>query len=138
MSLTTLRDDGPPVWICDVCHFEVTKMLLRASDGAVGPDRREVQDICPNDGTSLRRLTWKEDAQRADRVAIEQMKRADAAEAKLEQPCEGCRRVQQALGELETSLRSRLLFGNFDEPIDDAGVRLIRVILTKFAAVEEK
>lgn len=77
-------EDGPPGrWICQTCGFQVTKAFLRAHDGAVGIDARPVEDVCPNDGTSLRRITWKEDSEDANRVALEQMKRADALEQQL-------------------------------------------------------
>jgi hypothetical protein len=63
----------------------LTKAILRASDGAVGMDTREVQDICPNDGTTLRRVTWQEEAADANRVAMEQMKRVVQLETTIAQ-----------------------------------------------------
>lgn len=80
----TAEADGPPgVWLCVTCGFVAMKALLRACDGAVGIDRRDVQDVCPNDGTSLRRQTWKEACEAADRIGLEQTKRAESAEAQL-------------------------------------------------------
>lgn len=77
---------GPPGhWICPTCGFVLMKMMLRPSDMAVGIDARDVQDICPNDGSSMRRKTWKEDALDSDRVGREQMKRADELESKLQE-----------------------------------------------------
>jgi hypothetical protein len=94
-GMALVEQDGPGHrWVCQTCGFTVMKAFLRASDGAVGPDTREVEDVCPNDGTSLRRLTWKEDAAAAYCVGLEQMKRADAAEAALA-------RVTQERGEGE-------------------------------------
>jgi hypothetical protein len=88
-ALATALADGPPgQWICRTCGFRLSTMLLRASDGAVGIDVRPVEDICPNDGSSMRPVTWKEDALNSDRVGIEQMKRADAAEARLRELCD--------------------------------------------------
>lgn len=76
--------DGPgDRWVCRTCGFMLTKAILRASDGAVGMDTREVHDVCPNDGFSLRRVTWKEEAADANRVGLEQMKRADELETAL-------------------------------------------------------
>ena len=57
--------------------------MLRAADMAVGIDTREHNEVCPNDATPMRRKTWKEDALDADRVAREQMARAEGAEAEL-------------------------------------------------------
>lgn len=74
-------DDGQ--WICETCGFRLTRAILRAFDGAVGMDRKEVEDICPNDGTSLRRLTWREDAENANRVGLEMFKRNSELEAQL-------------------------------------------------------
>jgi hypothetical protein len=71
----------PGAWVCDTCGFRLQKMILRACDGAVGVSRDAVTDICQNDGTSLRPLTWKEDAESS--VGIEYMKRAEAAEARI-------------------------------------------------------
>ncbi len=74
-------DIGPPgQWRCPTCGFVLMKMKLRASDMAVGVDARPVEDVCPNDGASLRPKTWKEDALDSDRVGREQMHRADIAE----------------------------------------------------------
>ena len=56
--------EGPPGdWICQTCGFALHKRFLRSSDMAIGIDAREVQDICPNDGSSMRRVTWKEMAE---------------------------------------------------------------------------
>ena len=75
--------DVPDQWKCETCGFVLTKAILRASDGAVGMDTREIHDICPNDGTSLRRVTWREDAENANRVGLEMFKRAEEATTKL-------------------------------------------------------
>lgn len=73
-----VRDIGPPGrWVCPTCGFQLTKAILRPSDGAVGVDASPVEDICQNDGSSLRQVTWKEDAEDANRVGLESMKRAD-------------------------------------------------------------
>lgn len=82
-ALQQQRDEAiyvPHQWKCAMCGFVVSKMLLRASDGAVGIDRREIQDVCPNDGTSLTRVTWEESALESGERAIAEMKRAEAAE----------------------------------------------------------
>lgn len=73
----------PNQWVCRICGFCVTKMVLRADDGAVGIDTSEVHDICPNDGFSLRRLTWEQNATEAHDEWRKANERAEAAEAKL-------------------------------------------------------
>lgn len=75
----------PGAWVCNTCGFRLQKMKIRAADMAVGVDNAVVEDICPNDGTSMRALTWKEDAEASDRVGREYMARADAADALLRQ-----------------------------------------------------
>lgn len=45
-------------WQCPICGFVLHKLLLRASDGAVGinPDNHRPSDPgepCPNDGATL-------------------------------------------------------------------------------------
>jgi len=78
-AVASLEDVGPPGrWICPTCGFSLTRAILRASDGAVGVDTNPLFNICTNDGASLRQVTWKEDAEDANRVGLEQMKRADA------------------------------------------------------------
>src|SRR5690242_14381183 len=37
----------------------------------------------------------------------------------------------QPIADLRESLRSRLLFGSFDEPLDESGLRIVRVILSR-------
>lgn len=80
----TSEDLGPPgQYICRTCGFVAMKMLLRASDMAVGVDARPVVEACPNDGQPLQPKTWKEDALDSDRVGREQMRRADALQDRL-------------------------------------------------------
>jgi hypothetical protein len=101
VQLATLRTeqeamqrDGPPgLWKCHACGFQLTKAFMRASDGAVGVDRRPVEDICPNDGMSLRPVTWKEACDNAGDMAVLQMERATAAEAQ-------CATLRQALEQI--------------------------------------
>jgi hypothetical protein len=76
----------PNVWVCATCGFEVQKMFLRAADGAVGLDSREVQDICPNDGTSLSRRTWQQACGEAVKNAVRFMDEAEALRAKVTAP----------------------------------------------------
>ena len=58
-------------WVCPKCSFRLHKRILRASDGAVGVDLSEVGEPCPNDGETMQRLTWKQDAEDANRVALD-------------------------------------------------------------------
>lgn len=73
----------PNVWVCQTCGFEAHKMVLRAFDGAVGINSTEQQDICPNDGTSMRRRTWKEACDQAVQNAVAAFERAETAEQRV-------------------------------------------------------
>lgn len=74
----------PGEWVCDTCGFRLHKMTLRASDGAVGVSTEDVRDICNNDGTALRPVTWREEAEEARRIAMQQMDACRAAEHRAE------------------------------------------------------
>lgn len=53
----------PGKWICDKCSFVLLKKVLSVSSGAVGTDYNPKPDPCPNDGTTMRAYSWKEEAQ---------------------------------------------------------------------------
>lgn len=40
-------------WKCPVCGFILHKMLLRATDMAVGINLSTSREVCPNDGVTL-------------------------------------------------------------------------------------
>ena len=40
-------------WKCPLCGFILHKMLLRASDMAVGINLSTAREVCPNDGATL-------------------------------------------------------------------------------------
>src|ERR1700733_5560925 len=51
----------PNTFICEVCGFFLHKATIVASTGQVGIERGGYEpEPCPNDGTMLRRQTWKE------------------------------------------------------------------------------
>lgn len=73
----------PNIWICETCNFTLVRNFLRASDGAIGIDRTTIEDICPNDGTSMRRQTFQESSDQAAKSAVQWADRAIAAEAEV-------------------------------------------------------
>jgi len=73
----------PNIWICQTCGFTLTKAFLRAANGAVGVDSRDVEDVCPNDGTSMRRQTYRESADAASKTAVDLMERLNTANVQL-------------------------------------------------------
>lgn len=124
LALIVRGEEGVPgSWKCQACGFELTKAILRASDGAVGVGRRPVQDICPNDGTSLRPVTFEEDSEDANRVAFEQMKRADALEREREQLKAALTLAMNSLTAIDCSRQVAV-----DEPQRRAVAELRRVI----------
>ncbi len=76
-ELAALREQVyvPNQWVCPTCGFVLSKMLLRASDGAVGIDTTEVQEICSNDGSSLVRLTYEQASAENGKNAVENAQR---------------------------------------------------------------
>lgn len=50
----------PGQWRCAKCRFQLTQKNLNAADGTVTA-RDEAGDHCPNDGSPLWRVTWKQE-----------------------------------------------------------------------------
>ena len=51
----------PASFVCDECGFRLEKRTLIAQTGQVGIKKGgEEPDLCPNDGSVMRRVTWKE------------------------------------------------------------------------------
>lgn len=50
----------PGAWICDKCGFIVQKNTLHVADGTVSANVADECEGCPNDGSPLRSLTWRE------------------------------------------------------------------------------
>lgn len=72
----------PGEFCCAKCGFALSQFALSASTGAIS-DRDDPGEKCPNDGSPLWRVTWKQRAQEHYERAIAEMKRADEAEQKL-------------------------------------------------------
>lgn len=68
----------PGVWICPTCGFTLQKSYLHALDGTVSVDTRPVEEICQNDGASLRPQTWEQEANEARKVAMDALEREHA------------------------------------------------------------
>lgn len=77
----------PGDWICPLCHFRCHQRTLYAQTGDVGVNYSQPDD-CPNDGTPMERLTWKQDAEAANQIALDMVKEN--------------RRLRERLDELET------------------------------------
>lgn len=81
----------PGVWQCAECNFQVSKNILYVESGAVGADRTEDVEGCPNDGMLMQRVTWKQYCTRTEAAFITQVEAKVAAQervAELEaRPC---------------------------------------------------
>jgi hypothetical protein len=75
----------PGDWVCPRCSFRLHKRVMSAADGSVGVDASAEAEPCPNDGAPMQRLTWKQDAEEANRVALALMKELRAARERLEE-----------------------------------------------------
>jgi hypothetical protein len=89
-------DQGGDIYVpgefrCPKCGFFLSQFRLRAADGAIG-DRDEPGEHCPNDGSPLWRVTWKQRAEEHFERAVEEMKRANEAVAALPQAIAAARR----------------------------------------------
>lgn len=73
----------PGEWICPKCAFTLQKNFLYAMTGAVGTNNENVREVCPNDGVTLVRQTWEEQARIAIRIALDHATRAEALESEL-------------------------------------------------------
>lgn len=59
----------PGEWHCPMCSFRLHSRVLYAQTGDVGVNRKQAEP-CPNDGTEMQPLTWKQDAEEANRAAL--------------------------------------------------------------------
>jgi len=68
----------PGDWACPTCHFELHKRRLHAADGSVSVNDQDEAELCPNDGATLRRVTWLEHVDKMMRSIDEWVDRARA------------------------------------------------------------
>lgn len=74
----------PGVWRCAKCGFRLVQSNLNANSGAVTA-RNDPGDKCPNDGSPLWRVTWRDDAEAATKWGVEQFDKRVAAEAERDE-----------------------------------------------------
>lgn len=68
-------------WFCDGCKFTLQQMVMDAHTGAVAAAGKGQGGECPNCDTSLRRKTWREEAEEMLDRAVEFQDRLRALEA---------------------------------------------------------
>lgn len=47
-------------WKCDKCNFEQNTRIINPAMGTIGVPTLEEIQVCPNDGETMRRVTWEE------------------------------------------------------------------------------
>lgn len=75
----------PGDWYCPMCGFRVHKRILNPVNLAIGIDTSEVAEACPNDGEQLQPLTWKQDCEDANKVALNLMKQLQRQQERLDE-----------------------------------------------------
>lgn len=70
------------VWRCPQCSFECIKSFLYVKSGGIGPNL-EKSELCPNDGASMVRVSYKERVRDYDIELGKQIERALTAESAL-------------------------------------------------------
>lgn len=74
----------PGAWHCDKCGFELTKTTLCVASGNTGTTEADRQsEQCPNDGTWMRPVTYREAVAAFEKRCFEEIERANNAEAEL-------------------------------------------------------
>jgi hypothetical protein len=48
-------------------------------------DDRDVDELCPNDGEQLKRVTWQQDAEQANKIALDLLKQNRHLQEKLDE-----------------------------------------------------
>lgn len=64
----------PGDWVCPKCSFRLHKRFLSSLDMFVGVNPSAEIEACPNDGELMQPLTWKQDAEEANRIALDLVK----------------------------------------------------------------
>ena len=65
----------PGDWICPQCHCRVHQRTLYAQSGDVGVNLK-IPDNCHNDGMPMMQLTYKQDAEVANQLALDLLKQS--------------------------------------------------------------
>lgn len=82
--MTTETDDLiyiPGEWQCPVCCFMAHRRILYAQDGSVAVNRNETPETCPNDGTPLEKVTYKQEYESARKVISDLFKQIEELKA---------------------------------------------------------
>lgn len=81
--LNTIQMGGdvmPGCWSCQKCGFVLQKSILHAGSGSISANNEPFNEPCPNDGTLMRPLTYRQAFEDIAKTCEGQIKRAVAAE----------------------------------------------------------
>lgn len=98
------HEQVPGCWECPHCGFVLQKSILHTLDGGISADNSPINEICPNDGKLMQPLTYKNAYRGLLKSCESQIKRAVAAEEKLE----------IAINQIECSCETPNNDGHFD------------------------
>ena len=97
MSVTTSFDPAlhvPGMWRCAKCQFVLVQSNLNAADGSVTP-RDNAGDRCPNDGSPLWRVSWKEHATEMAERCAQEIEASSKLRSRIRTVIENFRRSEQ-------------------------------------------
>lgn len=75
----------PGDYVCPLCSYRYHARTINANDGSVGVKAEFVQTQCPNDGSEMQPLTWKQEAEEANAAALDLLKQLERCKQRLEQ-----------------------------------------------------
>lgn len=74
--LTVLTDAEiyvPGSWACPKCGFVLSKNFMSAQTGQVGVNNEDIREVCPNDGVTLVRETWRSRAEGLGKMLTDEL-----------------------------------------------------------------
>ncbi len=79
----------PGDWVCTKCSCRLHSRVLFAQTGAVGVNAAATAETCPNGCAEMQPLTWKQDAEEANRAALDFLKENRRLRERLDElePC---------------------------------------------------
>lgn len=105
----------PGEWRCPSCGFVLHKRVIRVADMSVSVNDRDEAELCPNDGATMKRVTWEQNSKDADAAGLALAKELRKAELERD----------SAQGVVE----SIALITAYDEPLPGALAGRVKTII---------
>lgn len=109
-------------WKCLKCSFVLSKNILSMRDGNIYANAEPFNQICPNDGTAMKPLTYKDSYLDICKCCEQQVERAVKAEQELATLQSQNTQLKEALMELREELSNKGIvfkYDNGDESFED-------------------